>query len=106
MTRSASQAGNSSSTSVDSATRSQGLGSGQHQSPSQTGGITGAFSTAFRDLFESSSVPVLFTGAGARVLYCSPAAMIFFACYESLTEVILGVRGGQITFNLLSLMGL
>ena len=86
-----------------------GLGAGADagsSSSSSSGGAIGlALSAAFRELF-AAPVSQLFTGAGARILYFSPAAMIFFACYETLTEVILGVRSGSITLNLGSLLGL
>lgn len=97
--------GEESSRAAVSAAASAAFADGGSEPGSGNDAIGPALSAAFRDLF-ASPVNRLFAGAGERILYFSPAAMIFFACYETLTEVILGVRSGSITLNLGSLLGL
>jgi hypothetical protein len=90
----------SSSSSSPSPSSTQGQGPGQGQEQGQEQGLTARLGVAWRDLLQGG-LGTMYTGALPRVLFFSPAAMIFFACYETLTEIILSLNSGDLKIRLL-----
>lgn len=57
------------------------------------------FSVAWTELLQGG-LTTIFAGAIPRIFFFSPAAMIFFACYETFTEVIMGINSGAVRLQL------
>jgi len=65
-------------------------------SSSPSSSILATFEKAWKDVFSSGGgVSALFTGAVPRMLFFSPAAMIFFAVYETCSDVFGQIRSGN-----------
>ena len=74
--------------------------SSSSSSSTQEQGLSARLGVAWKDLLQGG-LGTMYTGALPRLLFFSPAAMIFFACYETLTELILSLNSGDLKIRLL-----